>query len=324
MNRRRAIASIAASAFLAGLSPGAAAQAKARVARVVVFTFGRPVKEDDAGFREAAAIFASHGLEHGRNIHLEIVGYGGRQDARESHARSVVEGRPDVIGVSGVSDALLLQRLTRVVPIVFVNVDDPVKAGLVQSFQRPGANITGVSNRSLELIGKRIELLKELRPRARRVAVLMGESPSAPLIRAELAEAARRAKLELVEVSPGKADAGKALGQSRADVAISFFGWSQLQRMGLAPVVEKLALPCIFPFNQSVQQGGLVSLGEKFMEGEQRGTAIIARIVKGEKPATLPVDQLSTVHLAVNLRTARALKIDIPQSIRLRADEVID
>lgn len=324
MNRRRVIAAIAGSLLPASIAGRARAQAKAHVARVVVFSSGRPVREDDAGFREAAAIFASHGLERGRNIHLEIVGYGGRQDARESLARGVVAGRPDVIGVSGVGDALLLQRLTREVPIVFVNVDDPVKAGLVQSFQRPGANITGVSNRSIELIGKRIELLKELRPRARRVAVLMGEGPSAPLIRAELAEAARRANLELVEVPPGKADAGKALSQSRADVAVSFLSWPQLQRAGLAAVVEKLALPCIFPFNQSVQQGALISLGEKFREGEQRGTAIIARIVKGEKPESIPVDQLSSIHLAVNLRTARALKIDVPPSIRLRADEVIE
>jgi len=324
MNRRRVIAAITGSLLLASIAGRAIAQAKARVARVVVFTFDRPVKEGDDGFRDAAAIFAAHGLEHGRNIKLEIVGYGGRQDARESLAREIVAGRPDVIGVSGSRDALLLQRLTREVPIVFVNVDDPVKVGLVQSFQRPGANITGVTNRSLELIGKRIELLKELRPRARRIAVLVGEGPSASLIRTELAEAARRTNLERVEVAPGNASAAKTLSQSRADVAISFFSWSQLQRAGLVAVLEKLALPCIFPFNHSVQEGGLISLGEKFREGEQRGTAIIVRILKGEKPETLPVDQLSTVYLALNLRTARALKIDIPPSIRLRADEVIE
>jgi len=325
MNRRRAIALIAASAWVAPLARGATAPAKGRVPRVVLLTSSPPVRETDEWFARAAEVFASHGLEHGKNLHLQVVGYGGRQDARESLAREVVVGRPDVIGVSGSEDALLLKRLTREVPIVFVNVDDPVKAGLVQSFQRPGGNVTGVTNRSLELVAKRIELLKELRPRSRRIAAFMkGDELTTSLMRTELVDAARRTGLELVEVAPRNANAAKTLSQSRADVAISFLGWSQLQRAGLVAVLEKLALPCIFPFNQSVQQGGLISLGEKFREGELRGTAIIVRILKGEKPETLPVDQLSTVYLALNLRTARALKIDIPQSIRLRADEVIE
>ena len=324
MYRRRFLATIATPVFLAAFASRGTAQSKGRVARVVLFTSAPPVRETDDWFRNAAAVFASHGLEHGKNFHLQVVGYGGRQDDRESLAREIVAGRPDVVGVSGSSDALLFQRLTREVLIVFVNVDDPVKMGLVQSFQRPGANITGVSNRSLDLVGKRIELLKELRPRARRIAAFMNEEPNAPLVQAELADAARRAGLELVVVSLGSASASNALGHSRADVAISIPGWLQLQRAGLVAVLEKMALPCIFPFNQSVKQGGLISLGEKFREGEMRGTAMIARILKGDKPETLPVDQLSTIHLAVNLRTARAMKIDIPQSIRLRADEVIE
>jgi putative ABC transport system substrate-binding protein len=125
-------------------------------------------------------------------------------------------------------------------------------------------------------------------------------------------------------VAPGSAHAAKTLGQARAQAAISFASWSRLKRAELVAVLEKLALPCIYPYNQSVTQGGLISLGERFREGEQRGTAIIARIVKGEKPGSIPIDQLTSIHLALNLRTARALKIDIPQSIRLRADEVID
>jgi putative ABC transport system substrate-binding protein len=324
MNRRSAIATVAAWAFVAPLARATTAPGKVRMARVVIVTASPPVRETDEWFRNAAALFATHGLEHGKNIQLLVVGYGGRENARESLAREVVAGHPDVIGVSGSHDALLLQRLTREVPIVFVNVADPVKLGLVQSFQRPGENVTGVSNRLLELVGKRIELLKELLPRARRIAVLMNEGPDAPLVRAEVAPAANRAGLEWVEVEPGSADAARKLGQSRAHGVVSFASWSRLHRAGLMAVLERLALPCIFPFNQSVTQGGLISLGERFREGEKRGTAIIARIVKGEKPGSIPIDQLSSIYLAVNLRTARALKIDIPPSIRLRADEVIE
>lgn len=325
MNRRRILLALLG---FAALAPAAAtAQTPARMHRVTLFAFFTSAEAMAQTRQSWLARFAEHGFVDQRDLALVIVNakLGGDQVERE--AREIVSSRPDVICVASSEWTLMFMNLTRDIPIVFINVADPVRSGLVASFSRPGGNVTGATNRYFELLGKRLQLLKQLRPDARRIAVLHPEGPTVDLVREEMEAASEKLGVKTVllvlPAIPTTEVIMTALRKANAQGAIFTFGPEAVSEE-LLRHLERSALPAVFSDNTLVAAGGLASLGEKRPAHGMRAVDLAVRILRGEKPATIPVDQLATFHLAINLRTAKAMGLRVPDTIRLRADQVIE
>jgi putative ABC transport system substrate-binding protein len=326
MNRRAAL--LGWTTLAAALAMPARAQPPKVVRAALFVTFGAAVEPRiRAG---ALALFAAHGYVQGRNLDLVIVDHADRSSERERLARDLVASRPDVILVMGSPDALLFQRLTRSIPIVFTGIGDPEALGLVESIARPGGNITGASNRYGDLLGKRFELLQALVPGVRRVVVIAATGRNARRLRDSSDQVSARLALavEHIEMAddsrPSVEGMLAALARARADAVV----YAGVRLVGFAPqllaALEHAGLPAVFSDHEIVSIGGLMSLGEVEDETYRRAIEVAARVLRGQPPATLPVDQLARPHLAINLRTARALKIVFPDSIKLRADQVVE
>jgi putative ABC transport system substrate-binding protein len=316
--------------FLAGIGALAAStawsQAKGRVHRVTLFAYFISPESLEQVRARWLARFRELGFSAGEIV-LTTVNSGLDAAEAEARARAVVASRPDVICVASTAWTTIFMRLTKEIPIVFYNVADPVRAGLVADFGRPGGNVTGATNRFFELQSKRIELLRELRPGIRRIAIVHPQGPTDEIVRADSEAAGARLGLTVVTlILPWKSDAatlGAAVRQARVEGAVFTFGLESITPE-LLRSFEQSRLATVFGDNMVVQAGGLVSLGEQRPTHAQRAIDIAARILGGERPANIPVDQLSKFHLALNLKVARHLGIAIPQEVRLRADEVID
>ena len=324
MNRRSAIVAVCAVALAAARSM---AQSTARMAKVTMVVAS--YDGDAAGFRAVwLPLFKEHGFTEGSNLALTPVKLHDLPDKeREQAARTVVEARPDIILVTGTPMSLLFQKLTRNIPIVFT-VGDPVRTGLVTSLNRPGGNLTGIANLSADLDGKRLELLKELRPNLKRVAVLVTESSAAKFGDPVLAATSSRLGIQLVElVLASNASAEKVaqvLQDARVDGVIFLMSYDLATQPQLHAQLLRLGLPATFPYPDAVDQGGLIYYGVNMSDLDKRFVAIAVRILRGESSATIPVEQPSTYTLTINLRTARALGITIPNSVRLRTDQVVE
>jgi putative ABC transport system substrate-binding protein len=319
---RRRLVGGAIAALLA--SPISLAQTPSRVFRVVLFSsVGSKDREAWLGW------FAQHDFREGSNLAFTIVNPNEMKAGElEQTLRAIVMSRPDLICVPTTTWTLAFARLTKDIPIVFFNVADPVRAGFAESFSRPGGNLTGTSNRAFELQGKQLELLIEIKPTAKRVAVLLATDAVDHMMTEELLVAATHLGMQLVEVdvSGFNRDAesiARSIKKARVD-AVLYATWrTDLATPSLLGFLQRASLPAVFREWWMVESGGLISLG--YPPGDaQRAVAIAARVLRGEKPATIPVDQLAKFHLAVNLRTARSMKIKVPESILLRADQVIE
>ena len=326
MNRRNAIVAVLGATAIAAAAR-AIAQLTARVARVtMIFS---TYDGDLAGFRAVwSPLFREHGFTEGSNLALTPIKLHDLPDKeREQAARTVVEARPDVILVNGAPMALLFQKLTRDIPIVFT-VGDPVGSGLVTSLNHPGANLTGIANLSADLDGKRLELLKELRPSLKRVAVLVSESSAARFGDPVLAGTSSRLGIQLVELvlasNTSAEKVAQVLEDARVDGVIFLMSYDLATQPQLHAQLLRLGLPATFPYPDAVDQGGLIYYGVNVSDLDKRFVAIAVRILRGQSPATIPVEQPSTYSLTINLRTARALGITIPTSVRLRADRVVE
>jgi putative ABC transport system substrate-binding protein len=324
MDRRDALLALAA------LLPASAVRAQAsKPARVGLFlSYGAGGEPNVRAV--AAALFGAHGFVEGRNLAISLADYGDRPAQREALARELVAERPDVILVAGSRDALLMQRLTGTIPVVFAGVADPERLGLVEALARPGRNVTGASSRYGDLLGKRFELLKALVPGLRRVVVIETTGPAAQLLQAATQDASARLGISLERISvpddsrPSVDAMFAALARSRAE-GLVFTGVRSITFAAeLLSFLRKAAMPAVFGDHELVTMGGLMSLGERDEDAYQRAVGLAARILRGADPATLPVDQLARPHLAINLSTARALKLAFPESIRVSADQVVD
>ena len=325
MDRRAALLALAAVASGAGAR---AAEPGSRKRVGLFVTFGAAM---EARVRSgAAALLAPHGFIEGRNLSLAIVDYADRMPERERLARELVATRPDVILVVGSGDALLFQRLTTEIPIVFAGVADPEGTGLVASLAHPGANITGASSRYAELLGKRLELLRALRPGMRRVAVIAASGSSARLLHESALAAAGQLGLDVTRIvmEDDSERSVEAMLAALAKARPEGVAYAGVRVMGfvakLLAALRGAALPAVFADHLVVSMGGLMSLGEREEETYARAMGIAARILQGGQPGSLPVDQLARPHLAINLATARAMRLAIPDSIRLRADQVFE
>ena len=255
----------------------------------------------------------------------------GKGDRLPVLAMELLDRKPDVLLVSTTPASLAAKAASAAVPMVVVLVADPVGAGIVQSLARPGGNITGITNIVAELAGKRLELLKQMVPGARRVAVFINpDSQNAPLQLRNAQAAATRLGIELrpvleVRKATDLEPAFVAAVRARAGAAIRMIDpLVFMLREQTAALSIKHHLPVIYPSREDVEAGGLVSYGTNVPEQYRQAAGLIDRILKGAKPADLPVEQPTKFEFVINLKTARALGLTIPQSLLLRADEVIE
>ena len=270
---------------------------------------------------------ASHGFIEGRNLSIDMrYPASWTQASRESAARDVIALQPDAMLTTTTILTRTAQAATSSVPIVFAWVADPVASGIVTEYARPGGNTTGFSLRFFELTAKRLELLHELLPSAKRVAAVSRAWDDPPIETAwRSAQAtAQRLGVELVRLDarafpPRSTDAHAFLILDPFGV----FGMSSAMREIIRYTVEQ-RIAAIFADVESVEAGGLISYATNLHDDLRRGADLLARVLRGDRPAELPVDQAARFELAVNLRTARAIGVKVPQSLLLRADRVIE
>lgn len=296
----------------------ALAQAKSSVVRVAIV--GSAKKE------LLVKPFAAHGFVEGRNLRLDWLGIS-TSAAIEEMARKLVATSPDLIITLGSPATLAMQRATKEIPIVFL-VGEPVRAGIVKSFSHPGGNATGISNQSLDLVAKRMELLRAIHPAARSLLVIPSEGEFGEMARSEMRVAAAKLSLRLEElpylIGADPAAFLRVLRSRKPDTIY----WSNGLVGELTPEIldhlREARIPTVYNIEEAVARGGLISLGVDIPATFARAVAIAARILRGEKPANIPVEQISSQRLAINLKTARAMGIKIPDSVLMSANLVID
>ena len=271
-----------------------------------------------------------HGWVEGQNINVEYRFAEGKEDALTGLAAELVRSRPDVIVAEGTTATKAARTATQTVPIVMATSVDPVQSGFVASLNRPGGNITGLSLQTGELSGKRLELLTEIVPGLRRVAVL--SNPVNP-INAVLLEQIKAAAQSLgVEIHVAEAQAPDRFASAFAAITTARVGALNVlpdaMLYGQHPRIVTFAaaahLPALFPEKEVAEAGGLIAYGPSIPASFRRAAAFVDKILRGAKPGDLPVEQPTTFELAINLQTAKAIGVTIPTSILLRADEVIE
>ncbi|HZN29047.1 MAG TPA: ABC transporter substrate-binding protein [Xanthobacteraceae bacterium] len=266
----------------------------------------------------------------GRNLEVDVRWAGPDGDNLRKHAAELAALAPDVILANGSAAVAPLLQVTRRVPIVFVIVPDPVGGGFVDSLARPGGNATGFLQFEYGLSGKWLELLKQIAPRVTRAAVM--RDPTAPAGTGQFGAIQSVAPSLGVEVSPvGMRDAGEieraiaafARG-SNGGLIVTGSGLAQLHRDLIITLAARHKLPAVYFDRFFVATGGLISYGPYLVDQFHRAAAYVDRILKGEKPADLPVQAPTKYELAINLKTAKALGLDVPPMLLARADEVIE
>jgi putative ABC transport system substrate-binding protein len=269
------------------------------------------------------------GYVEGKNIAIEYRSAEDKPDRLPALADELVRLKVDVLFAPSTNEAVVAKNATKTIPIVFVGAGDPVAAGLVDSLARPGGNITGFTRIGTVLVGKRLELLKEVIPKLSRVALMW--NPQDPGSRQEWKESqlpARELGLQLHSMEVSSADkidsafneTAKAGSGALAEASSPLFATNQKRIVDLA---KKYRLPAIHSRGDRVDSGGLMSYGADQVEPYKRAASMVDKILKGTKPADLPVEQPTKFELVINLKTAKALGLTIPPNVLARADKVI-
>ncbi len=267
------------------------------------------------------------GYEEGKNIHLDWRNQAD-EDAARLTAREFVRGRVDLIVAFENQTVRAAKDATSDIPVVFLHVDDPVAEGFVKSLAHPGGNVTGIVSIN-DVPAKEVELFKELVPRLRRLLLLIDpQDPAAGRLRAEVRKAGTALKLRLVErEAKDQADVERIFGSLRPGDADGVFVVSPNLQTKFTSRILQLAsekrLPLRSHRKEWVEQGALFSYGANFAAVGKDAARYVDRILKGAKPSDLPVEQPTKFELVINLKTAKALGLTIPQSVLIRADEVI-
>jgi putative ABC transport system substrate-binding protein len=268
------------------------------------------------------------GYVEGQTIAIEYRFAEGRPERLPALAAELVRLKVDVIVTAAPAAPEAAKQATSTIPIVFAVVGDPVAVGLVASVARPGGNITGLSSIAPEVVGKQLELLKEVAPKVSRVAVLQNPSNQAHPFVLRQAEGAARAlglQLQILKAgSPAEIDAAfAAMSSQRAGgVLVLRDSLFLAQRTQITALAAKSRLPAVYGLREEAEAGGLMAYGASGPVMYRRAATYVDKILKGAKPADLPVEQPTKFELVVNLKTAKALGLTIPQSILVRADEV--
>jgi putative tryptophan/tyrosine transport system substrate-binding protein len=266
----------------------------------------------------------------GRNARIDYRWYQGNPEAARAYAAELLGLTPDIIFVSGTPATTALKQLTRTVPIVFTRVGDPVGMGIVDSLARPGGNITGFMVFEFSFAGKWLDLLKQIAPHITRVAVFREDTnPTGIAQFATVQATATSAGLQVTPVSVRDSDeiasAVEAFAHSPNSGAIITAGALNTGHRDLIlNLIARYKLPAIYYDRVSVTAGGLMSYGPNFPDLYRRAAGYVDRILRGEKPSDLPVQAPTKYDLVINLKTAKALGLTVPQSLLAGADEVIE
>jgi putative ABC transport system substrate-binding protein len=321
-----AMAGFVMAALLVSASPGEAQQAK-RLPQVGLLVYGSP---RPAAFPEGAVVagLKELGWVEGQNMTLLIRYAEGRPERLPDLARDLVGSKVDIIVTVGTDVARLVKNVVAPIPLVAAVSEDPVEIGLVSSLSRPGGNMTGVTFISSELAGKRLELLKELLPRARRVAILWDPTHVDLEVR-ELEPAARSLGVTLQSVEARTAEdldaALRAVVAGGADALMVVPArMINLNAKRIAEFARERRLPAVSMWGSFAEAGGLMTYGPNIPAMIQRMATHVDKILKGARPGDLPIERPTRFELVVNLRTAKALGVTLPQSLLLRVDRVIE
>jgi len=269
----------------------------------------------------------------GRTVVIEYRDAEGKFERLPALAAELVALKVDVIVASGTLAAMAAKHATSDIPIVFPTVGDPVADGLIASLARPGGNITGLSNLSPELVGKCLEVLKQAIPAVRQVAILWQPNGFVERTRLDVRKGAERAgralgmPLQFVEARAPEDFERAFLDMTRARVSAVIVVVTAMfvqQRRRLVELAAKSRLPAVYGARESVDAGGLMSYGPDLADSYRRSGTYVDKILKGAKPADLPVEQPTTYELVINLKTAKALGLTIPPTLLQRADQVIE
>jgi len=322
MNRRRFLQIV--SLILLAAPLAVEAQPAGKVWRIGVLRIGPPTEASTGTLRQA---LRELGYVEGRNIVIEDRTTDGRLDRLADVAAELVRLKVDVIIASGVAGTRAARQATTTIPVVML-ATDPLGAGLIDSLARPGGNITGVATLESELGAKRLEHFKEAFPAVTRVAVLHDPTTS-PTVLKEMEDGGRRLKvqLQIIEArAPEELDGAfrKAAEWRAAALSILASPFFQSQRLRIAKLGIEHRLPTMVPHRAYVEAGGFISYGPDFRDLGRRTAVFVDKILKGAKPADLPVEQAAKFELVINLKTARALGLTVPPALLARADQVIE
>ena len=325
MNRRVFLSGLASGLLAAPLA--AQAQQTRKVPRIGFLVFA----SSELRYRGFQQGLRELGYVEGQNVVIEFRSADGSLERLDDFARELVQLPVDVIVAGSTSGAEASKRATNTIPIVMANVADPVESGFVSSLARPTGNLTGLTTMGPELVGKRLELMREIIPRLRRVAVLWDQDAkhnAAMLDRLKPIAKGSGVEVRSLPVRPPVPELDKALETAKkwhADVLIALddaliFG----NRTQIIALAARQRLPAIYGYREFPDAGGLIAYGPNRYEMYRRAATYVDKILKGARPADIPIEQPTKFELVVNVKTARALSLTIPQSVLLRADQVIE
>jgi ABC-type uncharacterized transport system substrate-binding protein len=326
--RRREFMSLVGGAAASCVSVAAWAQQPVKVPTIGYLGGGGPVSQR-AWVEAFVQRLRELGWFEGRTIAIEYRWGEGRSERYAEIAAEFVQLKVDVILAGGTEAAIAAKQATSAVPIIFPTAGDPLGSRLVTSLARPGGNATGLSNLGTDLAAKRLEILREVLPGLRRLAVMVNTDYSGGATeREQIDAAARTLGLEITpmpiqraeDIAPafeglkGRADAFYTTGDSLVNA----------QRLRINTFALTARLPTMFPQREYLEAGGLMSYGANFRDLNRRAADYVDKVLRGAKPADLPVEQPTKFDLVINLITARALGLEIPPTLLARADEVIE
>ena len=326
MRRRTFIAALGAAAW----PLAARAQQPERVRHIGILDI---LGSDDPEAQERTKVFEQTlqqlGWTVGRNLKIETRQVGSDADRLRRYAAELVALAPDVIVSVGGLPVAPLQQATRTIPIVFVNAPDPVGAGFVQSMAHPGGNITGFLNFEYSMSGKWAELLKQIAPNVTRALVVRDPTSAAGIGQfAAVRSVAQSLGVELTPLNVRDTDEMErnvaAFAGSGNGGMIVTAGGSGARRGLIISLAARHKLPSVYPYRYYAVDGGLITYGPNTRDPFRRAAGYVDRILKGEEPADMPVQAPTKYELVINLKTAKALGLEVPQSLLARADEVIE
>jgi ABC-type uncharacterized transport system substrate-binding protein len=324
--------------FLATLGGAAAAwplaaraQQPGRVRRVgILMPYPKGDSEHEARVRAFKQELAKLGWTDGANVRFDEHWTTDNMDMVRSHAASVVASNPDIIVTTGGRVVPVFMRLTRSIPMVLPSASDPVGVGYAQSLAHPGGNVTGFTALELSILGKSLEILKQIAPATVRVALIYNpDNPNSVVYRRISEAASAPLAIEPIDLPiHGMADIDRAVASlaERGNSGIFFLPDLTISalRDDVVGLVARRRVPAIYSEPFFVKLGGLAFYGADRMEGFRRSAGYVDRILRGEKPGDLPFQQPTKFELAINLKTAKALGLDVPPSLLALADEVIE
>jgi putative ABC transport system substrate-binding protein len=329
--KRREFIALLGGAAVSAWPFAAQAQQAERMRRIGVLTL---YTEGDAEGQALFAVFRETleklGWATGSNIMFDYRWGAGDSNRLPALAAELVSAKPDVIVVRGTPGTEALQQATRTIPIVFMEASDPVGTGFIESLARPGGNITGFSNFEFSIAEKWLELLKEIAPGVTRtlVTLLPGNGGNLGLLRA-IEAAAPSLRVQVIPAAVSDAsEIERAItafaGEPNGGLLVLPSTPLRASRELIAALAVRLRLPAVYPDHTFITSGGLMSYGIEDTDNFRRSASYVDRILRGEKPADLPVQQPTKFKLVINLKTAKTIGLNVPPTLLVRADEVIE